>query len=330
MFKINDRVIHRHSGDYGFIRSLAGSEASVLFDGNKLAEQIYTDDLIRDKVGVSSSKSGALNSSCIIYAEYSDDNHKFGTGIVIHPGKILTAAECVSYGLTGSPVDKDRAKVWVIANGQAHECKIESADSILNLAVLDAPSIQAQPVCWKPAGGQIGDNVVLIGNSKNKRHNKTVGGHVMSQHKKMFTNDKAPKLHIINADCTIDSSGGLVIDQDSDEVIGMLISIIADSKGNGLNTMIPGEVIVQWLDEQGIPFLKGNNSHKQNCVLTSFKEREFFVFDKAKQSLLKASTNNDGFTQRRDWDAEKEFVEKCLKESGLADLSEKYIFIGVL
>jgi len=321
MFRINDRIIHKFSGDKGMIRSLADNRASILFDSNNDEESIYLDEIEKDNDKLSDIRERVINSSSMIIAKFSNGEFKFSSGINISDNHILTSLDAT---ILGEKIE--HSQVWINSSSGFQKAKIVCASRKNNLSVLE---VEERNLFIANLGNSSlagnGNQIVYAGLDSQFR-NRTCLGHVFSKNRIIFADKNKPKVHIINGPVTSSASGGAVVDPRNGDTIGMIVPVVSATKGNGYNVIVPSEYIMQWLDENQIEYQHGIEIIPSRYIISEFRETDFSILDREDNILYKSSTKNNGFKHRKLWESERQAITRCLYDDNFSEVTAWYKF----
>jgi len=89
---------------------------------------------------------------------------RFGTGVVVAPGRVLTAAHVAGEGVTATFED-----------GRIEDAAALAVDRDLGIAVLEVETGDVEPPEWAPAAARVGAPVVALGNPGGRGLRATLG-----------------------------------------------------------------------------------------------------------------------------------------------------------
>jgi hypothetical protein len=321
MFQVNDRIIHKFSGDKGMIRSLANNKASILFDSNSQEESMHCSEIEKDSDKLSDIRKRALDSSCLIIAKFANGEFKFSSGIAVSENEVLTTLDATILGENAK-----HSEIWVNSYSSFQKAEATHADRKNNLSILRVGNKNLNVANFGNSAMTGNGNQIIYVNLDSDFRNRTSIGHMLSTNRVIYADKNRPKVHIVNGSMTSESSGGAVIDPRNGDTIGMIMPIVSATRGNGYNVILPSEYIMNWMGENNIDFCHGLEYIPLRYVISSFRETDFEILDREENVVYKSATKVNGMKHRKMWESERHRISELLYGDSFSEVISSYKF----
>ena len=204
----------------------------------------------------------AFDMASLMQATFAIDSTNVGDGVkevgtcfCVSPGRFVTCAHAIKKFDQNNPPGLDFfesasiIRTYIKKGNNRYKAKLMAINANADIAILqcdiDCPVIQLE---FDP---KVGDEIMTIGTPFGYEGEASFG-YVGSLERSFFARPEAPTYMFVDIDVHSGNSGGPIIDKQSGKAVGMIVSIIGNDGGPGLNAGLPAKYIEQYCKASGV------------------------------------------------------------------------------